>query len=126
MRHRHVLVLFRNRLFGEAIARLLREREELQVTALPIDDVCPARLREIHADAVVVEDEHAASEFTALLDAAPTLTVVVGPEANVADVYERHEVIEATAAGIVDRILAGPHERRPAAARRDGGREDGA
>ena len=118
MRHRHVLVLYRNRLFGEAIARLLREREELQVTALPTEGVSPELLRDMHADAIVVEDEHAASEFTALLDAAPALTVVVGPEANVAEVYERHEVIEATASEIVARILAGPHERRPVAARR--------
>ena len=117
MRHRHVLVLFRHRLFGEAIARLLREQQELQVTALAADTVSPEMLRAIHADAIVVEDERAASEFTALLDAAPALTVVVGPEANVAEVYERHEVIEANATEIVRRILAGPHERRPAAAR---------
>lgn len=125
MRHRHVLVLFRHRLFGEAIARLLREQQELQVTALPADGVSPELLRDIHADAIVVEDERAASEFTALLDAAPALTVVVGPEANVAEVYERHEVIEATASEIVRRILSGPHERRAVAARRTG-REDGA
>jgi hypothetical protein len=124
MRRRHVLVLFRHRLFGEAIARLLREQEELHVTALPAEEVCPEQLRDIHADAIVVEDERAASEFTALLDAAPALTVVVGPEANVAEVYERHEVIEATASEIVARILAGPHERRPITARRSGREAD--
>lgn len=108
MRRRHVAVLFYHRLFGEAIARLLRESDRLDVTALPIDAHSAEQLRIIAPEAIVVEDGPMAGDLRAsLVDLAPALTVVVGPEENTAEVYERHEVIRATAADIIARI-SGP------------------
>jgi hypothetical protein len=108
MRRRHVVVLFQHRLFGEAIARVLRENEQLRVTTLPIDALSPQALREISPDAIVLEEQPAPDDVkSALLDAAPALTVVVGPEANTAEVYQRHEVIQATATEIIARIMSG-------------------
>jgi len=43
---------------------------------------------------------------TSLLGVAPVLTVVVGPESNAAEVYERHEVVHATVAEISARTMA--------------------
>ena len=114
MRHHHVAVLFHHRLFGEAIARLLREYERLQVTALPIDALSAQRLSAIRPDAIVLEDGPMGHELKAsLLDLSPALTVVVGAEENTAEVYEKHEVIRATVEDIVARITS----RRPSAAR---------
>lgn len=108
MRHRNVVVIFQHRLFGEAIARALRENDQLSVTTLPVDAVTPQALQALHPDAIVLEEEPAAGDVKAsLLDVAPALTVIVGTEANTAEVYERHEVIEATAAQIIARIMAG-------------------
>ncbi len=113
MRRRHVVVLYQNCLFGEAIAKILSENEHIEVTTLPVQTVTPESLRAIHPDAIVLEEEPAPDDVrAALLDVAPALTVVVGPEANTAEVYEKHEVIQATAAGIIARIMA---SARPAA-----------
>ncbi len=107
MRRHHVAVLFHHRLFGEAIARLLREDERLDVTALPIDDTSAETLRDLDLDTIVVEDSPMGYAIRAsLVDVAPTLTVVIGPEENVAEVYEKHEVIRATAEDIITRITA--------------------
>lgn len=108
MRRRHVVVLFQHRLFGEAIARVLRENEQLRVTTLPIDALSSQALKEISPDAIVLEEQPAPDDVkSSLLDAAPALTVVVGPEANTAEVYQRHEVIQATATEIIARIMSG-------------------
>ena len=116
MRRRHVVVLFQHRLFGEAVAQALSENDCLQVRTLPVDDVSPEALRAMHPDAIVLEEHRIVGDIKAsLLDVDPMLTVVVGPETNTAQVYERHEVIEATVAEITARIMAGP---RPAATRR--------
>lgn len=121
MRQRHVVVLYQHRLFGEAIARVLGEHELITVDLLPIESLSAEALAALNADAIVLEEEPAASDVKArLLDALPALTVVVGPEANTAEVYERHEVIQATAADIIARIMGGPHQpgpRRAATAR---------
>jgi len=121
MRGRHVVVLFQNRLFGEAIARALGENDQLKVTTLPVSEASAEALLAIHPDAIVLEEEPVVGDIkNCLLDVAPVLTVVVGVEANTAEVYERHEVIQATAAEITARIMAGARPvgaRRPAAAR---------
>jgi AmiR/NasT family two-component response regulator len=121
MRHRNVVVIFQHRLFGEAIARALSENDQLSVTTLPVHAVTPQALQALHPDAIVLEEEPAAGDVKAsLLDVAPALTVIVGTEANTAEVYERHEVIEATAAEIIARIMAGsrpPVAKRAATAR---------
>ena len=121
MRQRHVVVLYQHRLFGEAIARVLGEHELITVSLLPIESLSGETLAALNADAIVLEEEPAASDVKAcLLDALPALTVVVGPEANTAEVYERHEVIQATAADIIARIMDGPRQpspRRAASAR---------
>jgi hypothetical protein len=112
MGRRHVVVLFQHRLFGEAIARALAVDSQVEVTTLPLGAVSPERLVEIGADAIVLEDQPAVDDVKAcLLDAAPALTIVVGPEANTAEVYERHEVIQATAAEIIARIMGNPMHR---------------
>ena len=99
MRHRNVVVIFQHRLFGEAIARALSENDQLSVTTLPVHAVSPQALQAMHPDAIVLEEEPATGDVKAsLLDVAPALTVIVGTEANTAEVYERHEVIQATAA----------------------------
>ena len=113
MRHLHVVVLFQNRLFGEAIARALIDDARLEVTALPVAGMTPERLAQIAADAIVLEGQHATGDVKdCLLDGAPALTIVVGPEANTAEVYQRHEVIRATAAEIIDCIV-GQREQKP-------------
>jgi len=121
MRQRHVVVLYQHRLFGEAIGRILSEHELITVEVLPVDSLSHDALAAMHPDAIVLEEASVASDVKAcLLDALPALTVVVGPEANTAEVYERHEVIQATAADIIARIMDGPHPasaRRPAGAR---------
>ncbi len=116
MRQRHVVVLYQHRLFGEAIARILGEHELITVECLPVDSLSHDALAAMQPDAIVLEEETVAGDVKAcLLDALPALTVVVGPEANTAEVYERHEVIQATAADIIARIMDGP---RPAPAKR--------
>jgi hypothetical protein len=121
MRQRHVVVLYQHRLFGEAIARVLAEHELITVDLLPVDTLSHEALAAMNADAIVLEEEPVSGDVKAcLLDALPALTVVVGPEANTAEVYERHEVIQATAADIIARIMEGPRHpasKRPAAAR---------
>lgn len=114
MRRRHVVVLFQHRLFGEAIARALSENHHLQVTTLPVSSVSPQALQTMHPDAIVLEEEPVTGDVKAsLLDVAPALTVVVGTEANTAEVYERHEVIQATVAEITARIMAGSRPSMP-------------
>lgn len=121
MRSPHVVVLFRSRLFGEAIARALSQGGEVTVTTCAVDTLSLEMLKEISPDAIVLEDTARSDHVkTSLLDVAPVLTVVVGPEANTAEVYERHEVIEATAAEIVARIMTrsrSPGAKRAAIAR---------
>ncbi|HXF50689.1 MAG TPA: hypothetical protein VNM43_03280 [Dehalococcoidia bacterium] len=109
---RHVVVLFQHRLFGEAIARLLREDGRLCVTTLEIDGQSAPKLRELRPDAIVVEEGPLAHAFKAsLVDIAPTLTVVVDPEENLAEVYERHEVIRATVEELIARLVGeGPRD----------------
>lgn len=105
MRQKHVVVVFQNRLFGEAIARALGASAEVDVTVLSVDDASPERLAEIAPDAIVIEDPPVGGGIRrCLMDAAPALTIVVGPEENTAEVYQRHEMIDATAAEIVARI----------------------
>jgi len=120
MRRRHVVVLYQHRLFGEAIARALADHDQISVTTLPLDEASPQALRDLSPDAIVLEEHPATGDVKAsLLDAAPALTVVVGPEANTAEVYQRHEVIQATASEIIARIMtasASPSGRRAAAA----------
>lgn len=114
MRQRHVVVLYQHRLFGEAIARVLGEHELITVDLLPVDTLSHEALAEMNADAIVLEEEPVAGDVkSCLLDALPALTVVVGPEANTAEVYERHEVIQATAADIIARIMEVPHQPAP-------------
>jgi hypothetical protein len=121
MRQRHVVVLYQHRLFGEAIARVLGEHELITVDLLPVDTLSTDALASMKADAIVLEEAPVAGDVkTRLLDALPALTVVVGPEANTAEVYERHEVIQATAADIIARIMEGP--RQPAQKRASGAR----
>jgi hypothetical protein len=121
MRQRHVVVLYQHRLFGEAIARVLGEHELITVDLLPVDTLSTEALASMKADAIVLEEAPVAGDVkTRLLDALPALTVVVGPEANTAEVYERHEVIQATAADIIARIMEGP--RQPVAKRASGAR----
>lgn len=108
MRRRHVVVLFQHRLFGDAIARVLSENDQLTVETLPLAAMSAAALREMKPDAIILEEEPPPDDVkAALLDVAPALTVIVGPEANTAEIYERHEVIEATAAEIIARIMNG-------------------
>lgn len=117
MRRRHVVVLFQHVLFGKAIARALEIDSQIDVMTLPIASTTPEDLLAIAPDAIVLEDEPAMSDVkTLLLDAAPALTIVVGPEANTAEVYQRHEVIEATATEIIARITGvhGQPRARPA------------
>lgn len=112
MRQRHVVVLYQHRLFGEAIARVLAEHELITVDLLPVDALSHEALAAMNADAIVLEEEPVSGDVKAcLLDALPALTVVVGPEANTAEVYERHEVIQATAADIIARIMDGPRQQ---------------
>ncbi len=114
MRQRHVVVLYQHRLFGEAIARVLGEHELITVDLLPVDTLSHEALVAMNADAIVLEEEPVAGDVkSCLLDALPALTVVVGPEANTAEVYERHEVIQATAADIIARIVEGARQPAP-------------
>lgn len=119
MRRRHVVVLYQHRLFGEAIARALADHDQISVTTLPLDEASPQALRDLNPDAIVLEEQAAPGDVkVSLLDAAPALTVVVGPEANTAEIYQRHEVIQATASEIIARIMtasAPPAARRAAA-----------
>ena len=120
MRHRHIVVLFQHRLFGEAIARALGGSPALRITTLPVGAVTPDTLADLQADAIVLEDEPSPGGVRLhLLDAAPALTFIVGPEANTAEVYQRHEVIEATAGEILARVMSDsaptPRRRVPTA-----------
>jgi hypothetical protein len=120
MRRRHVVVLFQHRLFGDAIARVLSEDDQLEVTTIPVDALSAETLKAMRPDAIVLEEEPSPGDVkTSLLDAAPALTVIVGPEANTAEIYERHEIIQATAAEIIARITGSrpPPARRHAGAR---------
>ena len=117
MRSPHVVVLFQSRLFGEAIAKALGQSGQVTVTTCALDALSLEMLKEISPDAIVLEDTTRPDRIkTCLLDVAPVLTVVVGPEVNTAEVYERHEVIEATAAEIITRITKTPvrHAKRAA------------
>ncbi len=106
MDKRHIAVLFHHRLFGEAIARLLREDGRLDVTTLEIDGQSAPKLRELRSDAIVVEEGALAHALKAsLVDIAPTLTVVIDPEENLVEVYERHEVIRATVEELIARLV---------------------
>lgn len=114
VRHHHVVVLFQHRLFGEAIVRLLRESERLDVSLLPVQSTAADELRAFRPDAVVVEEGPMDNELKQLLlDLDPALTIVVDPGDNMAEIYEKHEVIQATATQIIDRITS----HRPATGR---------
>ncbi len=121
MRQKRVVVLFQHRLFGEAIAKALGASAAVDVAALPLAEVSPERLAELAPDAIVIEDPPvAAGTRRCLVDAGPALTIVVGPEENTAAVYQRHEIIGATADEIVARITReGTRDRRANRARRD-------
>ena len=114
MRRRSVVVLFQHQLFGEAIARALAANDQLKVTAIALHTLSPRALKAIRVDAIVVEGPLNGDVAAALLGAPPVLTVVVGPETNVAEVYERREVIHATAAEITARVMAAPGFKRVA------------
>lgn len=109
MRQRHVVVLYQHRLFGEAIARALTESGLIRADVLPADSLSGDTLDAMQPDAIVLEQAPAGDIKARLLDASPVLTFIIGPESNMAEVYERHEVIPATAADIIARIM---HRRR--------------
>jgi hypothetical protein len=115
MRQRHVVVLFQHRLFGEAIARVLGEHPQISITTLPLESTTPEQLTAVHPDAIVLEDDPSPGGIReCLLDVAPALTVVAGPRRTPPG-NERHEMIEATAAEIIARIVqepVGSHGRR--------------
>jgi hypothetical protein len=121
-RRRYVVVLFQHHLFGAAIARALGENDRLRVTTLALDTLSPQALQAIHPDAIVLEGPMKGAVETSLLGIAPVLTVVVGPESNTAEVYERHEVIHASVAEISVRIMAAPGPKRVAISGRRTGR----
>lgn len=105
-RRRHIVVVFKNCLFGEAIARVLREDDQLRVTTLSVDALSREALRGLRPHAIVLEESLVSGDVrSSLLGAGPALTVVVGPQSNTAEVYARHEVIEATASAITARML---------------------
>ena len=118
MRRRSVVVLFQHQLFGEAIARALAENDQLKVTAIALRTLLPRSFDGTHPDALVVEGPLTADVAAALLGAPPALTVVVGPETNTAEVFERREVIDATAAAIGSRIIAASGANRVTVGRR--------
>jgi len=123
LRQRHVVVLYQHRLFGEAIARILGEIETVRVDVRSIGSLSPEALAAMQCDAIVLEQAAADGDAKAcLLDAPPVLTFVLGSDSNTVEVYERYEVIQATAAAIVARIVDGPRRapvKRVAAGRRD-------
>lgn len=112
MCRRSVVVLFQHHLFGAAIARALGEGDRLKVTLLALHTSSRRALKAIHPDAIVLEGPMTGDVGTLLLGVAPALTVVVGPEANTAEVYERHEVVQATVAAISARIMAASSPKR--------------
>ncbi|MBI5287804.1 MAG: hypothetical protein HY873_02400 [Chloroflexi bacterium] len=118
MRRRYVVILFQHHLFGEAIARALGENDHLNVTTLALEKLSAEALQTIHPDALVLEGPITGDVANALLGVAPALTIVVGPESNIAQAYEGHEVFHATAAEIRARIMAGSGPKRATAARR--------
>jgi len=118
VRQRCVVVLFQHHLFGAAIARALGENDQLKVTLLPLETSSRQALKAIHPDAIVFEGPMTGDVGTLLLGVESALTVVVGPESNAAEVYERHEVIHATAAEISARIIAASGAKRAFAAMR--------
>lgn len=129
MCRRSVVVLFQHHLFGAAIARALGEDDQLKVTLLALHTSSRRTLKAIHPDAIVLEGPMTGDVGTLLLGVATALTVVVGPEANTAEVFERHEVIQATVAEITTRIMAAydrgdpaqrPRSKQDARARRRG------
>ena len=117
MRRCSVVVLFQHQLFGEAIARALAENDQLKVTAIALRTLSPRSFDATHPNALVVEGPLTPDVAAALLGAPPVLTVVVGPETNTAEVYERREVIHATAAEITARVMAASGRKRVAAGR---------
>jgi hypothetical protein len=117
-RRRYVVVLFQHHLFGAAIARALGENDHLRVTTLALNTLSPRALEAMQSDAIIVEGPMTEDVETSLLGMAPVLTVVVGSESNTAEVYERHEVIHASAAEITARIMAAPGPKRVAIAGR--------
>lgn len=118
MRRRSVVVLFQHHLFGAAIARALGEGDQLTVTALALNTLSSGALAAIHPDAIVLEGSMTRDVGIWLLGVAPVLTVIVGPQTNTAEVYERHAVIEGTAGEIAARILAASGPKRGTATRR--------
>ena len=118
MRQRCVVVLFQHHLFGAAIARALGENDQLKVTLLPLETSSRQTLKAIHPDAIVLEGPMTGEFSASLLGVVPALTVVVGPESNTAEVYERREVIHATEPEISARIMAASGSKRITAAGR--------
>ncbi len=118
MRRPTVVVLFQHHLFGAAIARALGENDQFKVVTRALHTLSAQALKTMHADAIVVEGPMTGNVGTSLLGAPPVLTVVVGPETNTAEVYERREVIHATAAEISARIIAASGPKRVTTARR--------
>lgn len=90
--------------------------DQLKVTLLDLSALSRRTLDALAPDAIVIEGPLNGDGESALVGAPPVLTIIVGPETNVAEVYERHEVIQASAAEIGARIMAA-HGRRRAAAR---------
>jgi hypothetical protein len=119
-RRRYVVVLFQHDLFGAAIARALGENDRLRVTTLALYALSRQALQAVRPDAIVVEGPMTGDIETSLLGVAPVLTVVVGPESNTAEVYERHEVIHASVAEISARIMAASGTKRVTTAERRG------
>jgi hypothetical protein len=112
VRRRCVVVLFEHHLFGAAIARALGENDQLKVTTLALRTLSPQALEATRPDAIVIEGPMTGDVGTALLGAPAVLTVVVGPETNTAEVYERRQVIHATAEEITARIMAASGPKR--------------
>jgi hypothetical protein len=99
------VVLFQQRLFGAAIARALSDSHQLKLVTLSLRTLSAQALEAIHPDAIIVEGPMTGDVKARLLDVSPVLTFIIGPESNVAEVYQKHEMIPATADDIIARIV---------------------
>jgi len=109
MAKRKVAVVYRHPLFGEGLARLLNDDDELLVRCIRADTSGVAQeIDELQPEAIIVEDDADEAFMLGILGSLPPVLVIrVGLGDNAMEIYHCRHVIPGCPADLLNVIRSG-------------------
>jgi hypothetical protein len=109
MAKRKVAVVYSHPLFGEGLARLLNNDEELTVSCIRANTSGVAReIVDLRPEAIIVEDDADEAFIRGILNSLPPVLVIrVGLQDNAMEVYHCRHVIPGCPGDLLDVIRSG-------------------